>query len=325
MTVLHLLPYLPLLLPVPAALAARPLARRLEPRAATWVLTGNALALAVLSTAALGILAGAGLIRLSWAAWAGHWSTSAVRAGDPVTWAEAVPAGLLLAAAAYTAGRLLWHRTQAVVAAGVEAACLPGPGQVVVVKDTDPDAYALPGLPGRIVVSTGMLQALDDADREALLAHERAHLSCHHYAFAAATHLAAAANPLLRPMATAVAYTTERWADENAALAVGDRRQVARAVAKAALATRRTRTRTLVPTAALGILGRNPDPHAKAGPVPRRVAALIAPPLPRSPLPALGGALVPLAAVTLTVAASALCAFAAAHDFHLLLKIAGAQ
>lgn len=322
MTVLHLLPYLPLLLPVPAALAARPLAERLEPRAATWVLATSALALAVLSTAALGILAGAGLIRLSWAAWAGHWSTSTVRAGDPVTWAEAVPAGLLLAAAAYMAGRLLWHRTQAVFAAGIEAACLPGPGQVVVTEDADPDAYALPGLPGRIVVSTGMLQVLDDADREAMLAHERAHLSCHHYAFAAAAHLAAAANPLLRPMAAAVAYTTERWADENAALAVADRHQVARAVAKAAIATKRTRARSLLPSAALGILGR-PDPHARAGPVPRRVAALIAPPLPRSPLPALVRCLLPLAVTTLMVGVSALCAFAAAHDFHLLLEIAG--
>jgi Zn-dependent protease with chaperone function len=323
-TALHLLPYLPLLLPVPAALAAGPLTRRLEPRAATWILAVHALALAALSTAALGILAGAGLIRLYFAAWAGHWSAATVRAGDPVTWAEAAPAALLLIAVAYAAGRLLWRRTQAVVAAGVEAACLPGPGQVVVVEDASPDAYALPGLPGRIVVSTGMLQALDDADREAMLAHERAHLSCHHYVFAAAAHLAAAANPMLRPMATAVAYTTERWADENAALAIGDRRQVARAVAKAALATGRPRTRALLPAAALGILGRRPDPHAKAGPVPRRVAALIAPPLPRHPLPALAHALVPLTATTFTVGASGLCAFAAAHDFHLLLKIAGA-
>jgi hypothetical protein len=194
-TGLHLLPY-PLLLPVPAALAARSLAERLEPRAATWMLTGSALALAALSTAALGMLAGGGLIRLSWAAWAGHWSTSTVRAGDPVTWAEAVPAGLLLAAAAY-------------------------------------------------------------------------------------------------------------------------------AVAKAALATKRTRARALAPSAALGILGRRPDPHAKAGPVPRRVAALIAPPLPRSPLPALFRCLLPLTTTTVMAGVSALCAFAAAHDFHLLLEIAG--
>ncbi|WP_152626655.1 M56 family metallopeptidase [Streptacidiphilus carbonis] len=324
MTVLHLLPYLALLFPVPAALAARPLAARLDPRAATWLLTACALALASLSSAALGILAGAGLIRLSLAAWAGHWSGAAVRAGDPVTWTEAATAGLLLAVAGYAAGRMLWRRTRALVSAGTEAACLPGLDQVVVVEDPEPDAYALPGLPGRIVVSTGMLQALDENDREAMLAHERAHLSGHHYAFVAATHLAAAANPLLRPMAEAVAYTVERWADENAASACGDRRQVARAVGKAALATRHTPSRRHLPAAALGLLGWRRDALATAGPVPRRVAALLAPPLPSGPLPALDWSLVPLAATAFAVAASGLCAFAAAHDFHLLLKIAGA-
>ena len=323
-TVLHVLPYIPLLLPVPAAMAARPLAERLEPRAATWVLAVSALALATLSTAALGILAGAGVIRLSVAAWAGHWSASTVRAGDPVTWAEAAPAGLLLAVAVYAAVRLAWRRARAVVAAGVEAACLPGPDQVVIVDDPDPDAYALPGLPGRIVVSTGMLQALDDADRHAMFAHERAHLTGHHYAFAAATHLAAAANPLLRPMATAVAFTTERWADENAARVCGNRRQVARAVGKAALAAKHAPARRRLPAAALGLLGWRRDPMATAGPIPRRVAALLAPPLPRGLLPPLDHSLIPLATTACTVAASALCAFAAAHDLHLLLKIAGA-
>jgi Zn-dependent protease with chaperone function len=322
--VLHLLPYLPLLFPVPAALAARPLAARLEPRAATWLLAACALALAALSSAALGILAGAGLIRLSLAARAGHWSAATVRAGDPVTWAEAATAGLLLALAACAAARMLWRRARALVAAGAEAACLPGPGQVVVVDDTDPDAYALPGLPGRIVVSTGMLRALDDADRQAVLAHERAHLAGHHYAFVAAAHLAAAASPLLRPMADAVAYTVERWADENAAAACGDRRQVARAIGKAALATRHAPARRHLPAAALGVLGWRRDPLTAAGPVPRRVAALLAPPPPRRPLPPTARSLIPLAASAGAVAASALCAFAAAHDFHLLLKIAGA-
>jgi Zn-dependent protease with chaperone function len=324
MPVLHLLVYVPLLLPVPAALSARPLARRLEPRAATWLLTACALALAALSSAALGILAGAGLIRLSLAAWAGHWSATTVRAGDPITWAESAPAALLLAAAGCAAVRMLWRRARALVAASAEAACLPGVDQLVIVDDPTPDAYALPGLPGRIVVSTGMLHVLDEADRDAMLAHERAHLTGHHYAFLACAHLAAAANPLLRPLAATVAFTVERWADENAAIACGDRRQVARAVGKAALASKHTPARRRLPAAALGMLGIRRGPLHGAGPVPRRVAALLAPPLPRGPLPPLDWSLVPLAATTSAVGASALCAFAAAHDFHLLLKIAGA-
>jgi hypothetical protein len=155
-----------------------------------------------------------------------------------------------------------------------------------------------------------------------MLAHERAHLACHHYAFVAADHLAAACNPMLRPVAAAVAYTVERWADERAATACGDRRQVARAVGKAALATAHHPARRRVPEAVLALLGkRRPALHG-AGPVPHRVAALLAEPR-TSSLP-LNLPWLPLAGAAAVVGASALCAFAAAHDLHLVLKLAGA-
>ncbi|MCQ4044498.1 M56 family metallopeptidase [Streptantibioticus rubrisoli] len=314
---MHLLAYLPLLFPALAAVAARPLAEHLEPRLATWLLTASTVALAAFSTAALGVLAVAGLVRLPLVAWVGHWSATTVRAGDPVSTAEAALSCLLLATAVYAALRLLWRRVRALVAAGFEAACLPGIDELVVLEDPAPEAYALPGLPGRVVVSTGMLDALDEADREAMLAHERGHLAAHHYAFVAATHLAAAANPLLRPAATAVAYTVERWADEHAAAVCGDRRQVARAVGKAALASRHTPDRGRLSAAALGLLGMRRDPVRRAGPVPRRVAALLKPRPPRYPL-------LPLGACAAVVGASGLCAFAAAHDLHVVLKLAGA-
>ena len=321
---MHLLVYLPLLLPVPAALAARPLAERLDPRTATWLLAAAALALAVLSCAALGILAAAGVVRLPSAAWAGHWSGPVVRAGDRVSWAEAGLAALLLGGAAWAGARMLCRRVRALAAAAFEAACLPGLDQVVVLEDAVPDAYALPGLPGRIVVSTGMLDALDPAECEAMLAHERAHLTGHHYAFLAVAQLAAAANPLLRPLATATGYSVERWADERAAAVCGSRHQVARAIGRAALAPRPAPARRRLPAAALGLLGRRRDRLASAGPVPRRVAALLAPPPPGGPIPGLDRSLVPLAATACAVGASALSAFAAAHDLHLLLKVAGA-
>lgn len=195
----HLAVYLPLLFPVPAAWAAGPLAERLEPRLATWLLTASALALAALSCAALGVLLVAGVVRLPLAALVGDWSVSTVRAGDPVSTVEAVVAGLVLAVALSAGMRMLWWRMRALAGAVFEAACLPGADRVVVMADAAPDAYAIPGLPGRIVVSTGMLEALDDADREAMLAHESAHLACHHYAFVAIAQLAATCNPLLRP------------------------------------------------------------------------------------------------------------------------------
>ena len=316
---IHLLPYAPLLFPALVMPAARPLSERLEPRLATWLLTASAVVLAVASSAALGVLALAGLARLPVVAWAGRWSVATVRAGESVSVAEALVSGILLAVAACCALRALWRRVRAVAAAFFEAACMPGRDQLVIVHGTAPEAYALPGLPGRVVVSTGMLDALDEPDRDVLLAHEQAHLAAHHYVFVAAAHLAAAANPLLRPFSTAVGYAVERWADERAAQVCGDRGQVARAVGKAALAARRARVRRVHP-AALGLLGRRRGPLHGAGPVPRRVAALLAP----APelFPPLGRSTLTLAITGMLVAASLLCSAAAAHDLHELLKSA---
>src|SRR6202035_5346896 len=159
---MHLAVYFPLVMPLLAAAAAGPLARRLPPVAATWLLARSAVALAAASTAVLGLL----------------------------------------------------------VVTGEEAA----------------DAYTLPGWPCRIVVTAGMMRALSHPERQVLLAHERSHASGFHYLFTTAARLAAAANPLLRPVAAAVGYTVERWADERAAAVAGDRRLAARAIATAARA-----------------------------------------------------------------------------------------
>ncbi|MFJ8467653.1 M56 family metallopeptidase [Streptomyces swartbergensis] len=121
------------------------------------------------------------------------------------------------------------------------------------------------GRRGRVVVSTALLDRLRPAERRALFAHERAHLVARHDRFLLTVQLAARANPFLRPLRTAVAYTAERWADEEAARAVGSRRTVARAIGTAALVSRGTPAPTLAGLAA-------------PGPVPRRVAALLGPP-----------------------------------------------
>ncbi|MGH6654766.1 MAG: hypothetical protein ACRDVE_06130, partial [Actinocrinis sp.] len=128
----------------------------------------------------------------------------------------------------------------------------------------------------------------------------------------------------------------ERWADERAARAVGDRRLVAETIARAAVAAKRRAPRRS-PAAALGavldrvgggplarrFLGLQPQNEgapvtrrtlATAGPVPRRVAALLAPPL--------GRRWVWQVAVVAIVAVAALCAAYAAHDLHELLEAA---
>lgn len=111
-------------------------------------------------------------------------------------------------------------------------------GSTFMVLATDePTAFAVPGTPGCIVVSSGMLKALDGDERRALLAHEQAHLDRRHHRYLQVMGLAAAAVPVLRPLCRRARFAAERWADEDAALAVEDRELVARAVAKAALAS----------------------------------------------------------------------------------------
>src|SRR5215469_3922439 len=265
--------YLPLVIPALAALAARPLADRLPPRPATWLLAASALALAACSSLVLGLLAFTALIRIPLIAGLGHMSARAVSQADPESVPVAIIAAALLAYAAVAAGRAGARRALAIAAAGRRARDLPGAGQIVVTEDEAADAYTLPGWPCRIVVTAGMLRALSEGERQVLLAHERTHAAGSHYLFTAVARLAAAANPLLRPVAVAVGYTVERWADERAAAVTGDRALAARAIARAALATRSSPP-ARVP-AALGLISLGRDGR---GPVPRRVAALLGPP-----------------------------------------------
>jgi Zn-dependent protease with chaperone function len=324
---MHLAVYLPLVIPVLAALAARPLADRLPPVAATWLLVGSSLALAAASSAVLGLLAMTALVRVPFVDTVANMSVQVISRDDPASLPVAVLAGALLAVAAAAACRALWRRGVAIVHAARQARRLPGSGQVVVTDDSAADAYTLPGWPCRIVITTGMLRALTDPERQVLLAHERAHAGGSHYLFTSAARLAAAANPLLRPVAAEVGYTVERWADERAATATGDRPLTARAIARAAMATTAAPPERVGPGTALGLVPLVPG-HARepgeskrpslrgAGPVPRRVAALLGPP------PQLNIAL--LAAAVLLVAISGLSALEAARNLHQLIEFAQA-
>ena len=326
---MHLAVYLPLVIPALAALAARPLADRLPPVAATWLLAGSSLALAAASSAVLGLLALSALVRVPFVDAVANMSVQEISHSDSVSLPVAIAAGGLLAAAAAAATRALWRRGTAIVAAGRQARRLPGSAQVVVTEDDAADAYTLPGWPCRIVITSGMLRALSAPERQVLLAHERAHAGSAHYLFTSVSRLAAAANPLLRPVAAEVAYTVERWADERAAAATGDRPLTARAIARAALATSAAPPDRTGPVTALGLVtqeqekspgegrhrSRRPSLRG-AGPVPRRVAALLGPP-PRRSLLLLGAALV-------LVALSGASALDAARNLHSLVELAQA-
>ncbi|MCZ4118741.1 M56 family metallopeptidase [Streptomyces sp. H39-S7] len=307
----------PLLMPLLAVPVARRLAASLAPRAAAWLLACTAAVLAASSTLALALLAAQGALLLPPVAALGHLTLPLLRAGSgglggfaglggaELTAPAACVAALLLAvcAAAVTlTGRR--YRAELVRARAATGGCAPS-GELAVLRDSEPDAYALPGRPGRIVVTTGMLRALRPGEREALLAHERAHLAGHHHRFLVVAALAATCHPLLRGLRAPLSYALERWADESAASAVGDRRLAARAVGRAARASATTGPRAR-PRAALG---------ATAGPVRRRVAALLHAAPPAGPRRARGPRLV-AALLACCLLLSAAAAVEAATDLH---------
>jgi hypothetical protein len=321
---MQVLVYLPLLVTVFAALGARPLADRLAPVTATWLLTGTALVLAAITGAVLGLLAMTALLRVPLVAGIGGMSLRVFAADDPASLPVALIAGGALAVAVVAAARTLWRRGRAITVAHRHARALPGTGRVVISDSEAPDAYTLPGVPCRVVVTTGMLRVLSPAQRRVLLAHERAHATWYHYLFTTAARLAATVNPLLRPVATEVGYTVERWADERAAAITGNRKLTAEAVARAALATsapsRRSGTLAMAGPSRGGLdflLRRGfSRPSTRPGPVPRRVSALLRPaPAPwQSPILTL--------AVLLLVAVAGASALAAAANLHALVELA---
>ncbi|MEV0846538.1 M56 family metallopeptidase [Streptomyces sp. NPDC049954] len=258
--------FLPFVVPLTALPVARLVEQRLHPRTVTLLLTAVSCVLALCSTLCLGLLGVVGTARLPGNPLPDGWADPEVRAVvpyDEVTGFAAI-AAILAAGVACAVTAVRYRRVRA--GARRALAGVRPEGDLVLLPDAEPYAYALPGRPGRVVVSHGMYAGLDAGERRALLAHERAHLAGRHHGLLLLARLAACANPLLRPLVPALAYGAERWADEEAARVVGDRRLTAVAVGKAALSLRPSGP-GLLPAFAAG----------SAGPVPRRVAALLGP------------------------------------------------
>lgn len=257
---------LPLVLPLTSWPVARLAERRLHPRATTRLLVGVGVVLAACSTVCLGLLVVVGTAQLPGNPLPDAWSDREVRAAvpyDEMLGKASIPALVLLLGKC--GSTLVRHRrVQRRVRRALEGL---RDSRVAVLPDSAPYAFTLPGSRrrrSRIVVSTAMLDALEPSERRALFAHERAHLTARHTRMLLLSELAADAHPFLRPLRTAVAFGVERWADEEAAREVGDRRLTARAVGKAALLANGSPART-VPAV------------AGAGQVPRRVQALLDP------------------------------------------------
>jgi len=260
---------IPLVLPFAMPPLARRALERLAPVTALWVVTCCTLVLACCSLTALGAFVLTGLLKFPLFAALGKLVHPLHTASDLFVVPVAAFSVGALAVCLWAVARTVTRQARAFHAATTAAGRRSTAGDLCVIDSPRPDAYALPGRPHRIVVTTGMLRSLGPDEREALFAHERAHNAGGHHYFLAVAELTALCHPGLRPVGEVIRFAVERAADEAAAAVVGDRRLTARAIGRAALAAKAAHTER--PSFA---------PAATTGPVPRRVAALLAAPRP---------------------------------------------
>jgi len=247
------------------AVAGPRLARRLPPAAATRVVVPASLVVAATGVWVLGAVAFTWVAQLGPVSRYGQWSAEQLRDDSPIPRVIAIGATVLAVLSVGRAAACGTRRLRLLLAVRQSCRGVGAPGSLVVLDDDRPDAFATPGARGRIVVTRGLLRALNADERRALLAHETAHLAHRHACWLLVAELAAAANPMLTPTARAVRHAVERWADEDAARAVADRRLVARTLARTALLIR------AAPVAGVPL-------PAVGGDVPGRVRALLEPP-----------------------------------------------
>lgn len=226
----------PVLVAIASCVLARRAAARLRPPVAVILLTSLGLTISL----------GVGLV-LSLVAYIGigdfvpvlrpvDWSPADVRRFIPVPPVVGAMAALLVATLLARSGAYVVRVLRSMRAASAATGGARVHAGMVILAEESLVAYAQPRRGGRgvVVVSRGMLRALTGAERRALLAHERAHLDHHHHLYVWAARLAAAANPLVTPLARAVDVAVEKWADSEAVRDVGDPRIVARAIGAAA-------------------------------------------------------------------------------------------
>ncbi|MDQ2825733.1 MAG: M48 family metalloprotease [Actinomycetota bacterium] len=269
----------PLLVSCLLSATGRRIGGRLPPATAVRLLTAAAVLTALSTGFVLGVAGFYALAQVPVVATLGGWSVTSVAMLQSTELVASGACGAVVLLLLGAATRRLMLTGGDLARAAVACHRLGrGVDGLIVIDDDQPDAYALPGLTGRVVVSTSMLRALPANERRVLLAHEAAHLRHHHHLFALLTDLGTAANPLLRPLSGVVRDAIERWADEDAAAEVADRRLAARAIARAGLARARAITPRRLNPAALGAVDTRVSDRAKAllAPHPRPRRMLVA-------------------------------------------------
>ena len=277
------------------AVIAPRLARRLPPALGTRILAPASVLMAGCTVFVLGVLSFTLVSQIPLVARLGSWSTSRLDAADPVPTSLAVVSLVLLGV---IVGWASWKTVRRIRALIVVWRTYHGAEPVVVLDSARPDAFATPAPAGRVVVTSGLWEALSASERQVVLAHERSHLTHGHTWWTLAADLSAAINPLLRPTARCVRHAVERWADEDATRAVADRHLVARTLARVALLKHDSPQATALTPAATG------------GDVPDRVRALLDPPPRRRPF-----ALLALAALLAAAALGTLAVERSSDNF----------
>lgn len=204
--------------------------RKLPPRAALWILTSVGAVGAATVVPAVAVLAGGFALGTPIGAWLVE-ACSLFAAHHRIPTGLGLGAVLVLVAVAWRVGA---------VAATARDGRIGGFDPLTVVEADAPIAFARSGRRGGVVVSTGMLEALEPAERKVLFAHERAHVRGRHDVHMLVHEFAAAVLPWLARLRPELCLAAERAADAAALSEVrGDRRLVATAIARAAMAADR--------------------------------------------------------------------------------------
>ncbi len=161
-----------------------------------------------------------------------------------------------------------------------------GGRRFAVIDSSQPTAFAVPGQPGCVVVSRGLLDRVTPQQRRVVLAHEQAHLRHRHHRHLLAGEFVTSFVPILRPLAARIRLVTELAADQSAVSAIGnDAGLVARTIETVAALTSS-------PSSAVPAFG--------GSAIDARLAALWAPPL--GPGRRMTGRLAGISALLLVVA-----------------------
>jgi Zn-dependent protease with chaperone function len=244
---------LPFVLALILAVVVTAIHRRLPPVVATRAVT---ITLAVIAAAAVPTLWIVSLGYLAHVPLLGgqlQWCAEAFGVHDPIPSWLGAPALLLSLVGAIRASAVL---------SGYRRLRHDDAGAVEIADHSRPFAFTLPGRGGHVVVSSGLVEILDEDERGVVLAHEHAHARNRHDRYLLVAQVSAALVPFLRPLAGRLHFSLERCADEVAVAHCGDRGFVARTLGKVAL-------HSVTPAGAMGFGGLG---------APARVAALLSPP-----------------------------------------------